>query len=423
MSKVKVSTKELKDPDIIESFNRICGGGTSRHVIEPKYEKILGCFKSFVGVLGALTNAEKSPLSATFRDQQPRGFEEVDEYVRISNEYIQSITMVPMPEQIMTPEFLAKINADREILAEYVANSGFKYQEDELTEKYLDIKKSKLYNDMLFTSKNLKEIVMSEKKRRGAETHDLESGSLSIKFIQNCEGDTFRPFEFTCIDFKQMYYDQTLLTEPLQEFLLKSLSIIYAKCAQLVDLHLSPDVDSSEISSVISKAIEKLRKQIPRCEKAFGKLKNAVKTLDTNINEYYKDYVTSQNPGIMLESFVSDVARKESADSEVSMQFSQILKFFKNKMKNANTSDPKIKKILGVLEKKNDDLNKIYNGAKPEMDDGNDGNNGNDTESVDETSPEVCPPENIEEENERKMEFLPPHLLKIAKDRKNRNKK
>lgn len=419
MSKVKVSTKELKDPDIIESFNRICGGGTSRHVIEPKYETILACFKSFLGVLGVLTNAEKSPLSAAFRDSQQRGFEEVDEYIKVSNEYLQSVTMAPIAEQVMTPEFLAKINANHDLLAEYVANSGFKYQEAELTEKYLDIKKSRLYNDMLFTSKNLKEIVMSEKKRRGTETHDLETGSLSIKFIQNCEGDTFRPFEFACIDFKQMYYDQTLLTEPLQDLLLKSLSIIYAKCSQLVDLHLSPDVDSSEISSVISKAISKLRKQIPRCEKAFGKLQNAVKTLDTNINEYYKDFVTSQNPGIMLESFVSDVARKESADSEVSMQFSQILKFFKNKMKNTNTSDPKIKKILGVLEKKNDDLNKIYKGAKPELDDGAD-DAADDIETPD--GPEECL-ESVEDEDARKMEFLPPHLLKIAKDRRTKGQK
>jgi hypothetical protein len=370
----------------------------------------MNAIKSFAGVLKAMTSELNSPISAVFRNQQPKSFEEVDKYVIEVENYLVKNTLTPLPERVMTGEYLAKINNDPAAMEEYVKNANNKYETTTLIDVYRELKASKVFQDMLMTAKNLKEILMTEKNRRHAETHDLEPESLSIKFIANCEGDNFKPFEFSNIDFKQMYYSEALFTDDLRDFLLKCLSIIYNKCNVIVEVHLTPDVDPSELSESIIKIIGKVRKQIPRCDKAFNKIANAVGMLKSNLGEYYKDYVSSQNPSIIIESFVSDVANAESADTEVAAQFAKIIQFFKKKMQTAGNIDPKMQKIMNVLSKQNEKLTKM----------GDEINNGEFVE-FEKTPAEPQIPESQEEREERELSFLPDHLQKKARSKKSSN--
>ena len=80
--------------------------------------------------------------------------------------------------------------------------------------------------------------------------------------------------------------------------------------------------------------------------------------LKNNFSGYYKDFVVSKNPGIIIENFVMDVADDSKADTETTYQFRKIINFYKEKMR-GRVNDPKIQKIfdlvgqnLDVLEKK-----------------------------------------------------------------------
>ncbi len=390
MIKTKLNSKAVKDPDIIEAFNNICGNGFKQEIVEPKYDKMISAMNSFVGVLKTMTGFN-SPLSMIFRDQQQIGFEQIDKYVIEAENYLSRNVITPLPERVINGEYLTRLNNDREAMEEYLRNSHNKYETKVLIDTYREMKESIYFQNMILTSKNLKELLMTEKERRHTKTHDLEE--LSIKFIANSEGDSLQPFEFSTLDFKQMYYTENLFTPDIENFVLECLKIIYNKCSIIVEIHLSPDVDTSELSDSIIKIIKKLKTKIPRCEKAFGKIASAVNMLKDNLGEYYKDYVTSQNPSIIIESFIVDVAKSETEDREVAMQFAQIIKYFKTQTQN-RPLDARTQKIMNVLSKKNDKLLR-------------------ETSAQPAPTPTPKPTRQIEtdaEKAERESSFLPDHL-------------
>lgn len=402
MFKTKINSKAVKDPDIVEAFNNICGNGFNQEIVEPKYDSMVSAMKSFIGVLKTMVGLD-SPLSMLFRSQQQTGFEQIDKYVVEAENYLSMCMIMPLPERVINGEYLAKLNNDREAMEEYLRNSHNKYETEILIKTYRQMKESVYFQNMILTAKNLKDLLMTEKERRHTKSHDLEE--LSIKFIANCEGDDLRPFEFSSLDFKQMYYTENLFTPDIENFVLKCLQIIYNKCNAIVEIHLSPDVDTSELSESIIKIIKKLKNRIPRCEKAFNKITNAVNMLRDNLGEYYKDYVTSQNPSIIIESFIVDVAKSETEDREVAMQFAQIIKYFKSQTQN-RPLDARTQKIMNVLSKKNDKLLRESS------------NNPSPNPSKSSTRQQSPANETQDEKTERELSFLPDHLKNNASKRK-----
>jgi len=94
-----------------------------------------------------------------------------------------------------------------------------------------------------------------------------------------------------------------------------------------------------------------VRKQIPRCDDAFNKIESSIGLLKGNFDRYYKDFVQSGNPGVIIEQFVGDVAKSAEADRKITRQFRQIITFYRKKIQSVNPKDnPQIPKIFGMIE-------------------------------------------------------------------------
>ena len=197
-------------------------------------------------------------------------------------------------------------------------------------------------------ARNIKNALMLEKERSASQKHNLEDkDQLSNNFIVKADGDFLKLFNFSCLDFKQLYYHE-LMTPELSQYLLKVLYLVYSRSVNIVREITSPDIDVEKFSELLVRNIDEIRKHIPRCDKAFDKIKQSVELLKNNFAEYYKDFISSQNPGIIIEHFVFDVAQNSEADMATTMQFKEIIKFYREHMQ-SSVKDPKIKKIFKMV--------------------------------------------------------------------------
>ena len=94
--------------------------------------------------------------------------------------------------------------------------------------------------------------------------------------------------------------------------------------------------------------IGEVKKRIPRCEKAFKKIEESVDLLKENFNGYYKDYVQTQNQMIIMESFVTDVAKNTKADPETTREFRQIISYYR-KMAGQQIKNPPMKQLFDKI--------------------------------------------------------------------------
>ena len=110
----------------------------------------------------------------------------------------------------------------------------------------------------------------------------------------------------------------------------------------------SPDVDVTEFSEIIVKSIAAIKKQIPRCDKAFAQIEKSIGLLQNNFNGYYKDFIQSQNPSTIIESFVIDVSDSAKSDPQTARQFRKIINFYRKKTQ-GKIKDPKLQAIFSAL--------------------------------------------------------------------------
>jgi hypothetical protein len=345
--KVNVAKKSIKDPELIDMFNQMCGNGDpDPEVVIPKYDKLLDDCKK---VSHMLTDFSKSPFAKVFGKYQRNGFKEIADYAASTTKMLDELTIKENKNTVMTGERLKELNSNQEELIKYMANLNSKYDITELRNAYASLKECKAAQEIIIVTRNIKDVLMVEKDRRKTEKHDLEDrDALSVLFISKSAGDSLKLFSFSSLDFKQISYDEENLNAKLQGYMLYFLHLLYKKGLEIVKLITSPDIDVDKFSEVLVRNISEIRKQIPRCDKAFDKIAASVDMLKGNFDGYYKDFVISQNPGIIIENFVGDVAKEAQSDQEMVTQFRQIMKFYKQKM-NGKISDPKINKILGMV--------------------------------------------------------------------------
>jgi hypothetical protein len=192
--------------------------------------------------------------------------------------------------------------------------------------------------------------------------HDLEDKTaLSANFIVKSPGVTVKTFAFSAINFKiAMIHDA--VPAPVKAYILQMLRYFYEQGSKLVELITSPDVDIDKFSSTFVNSIEQLRKHIPRCDKAFNKLRDSVGLLKSNFGGYYKEFAASQSnsPTLILENYIRDVTKTSKADPTLITQFRRIISFCRqnmddNKHRMGNV-DPRINNIMNMM---NDNLSTL----------------------------------------------------------------
>lgn len=207
---------------------------------------------------------------------------------------------------------------------------------DEINTMYKTLKTATEVKSVVITSSNLghhKKSLMNKE-------------SLCDDFIKREPGVTYKPLHFTNLDLKVLWTSNNL-TKMDKTYILNILSHTYLIGTEVYKLISSPDIDIRKFSNTILSSIEQMKKQIPRCDKAFDIIANSINTLETNFDTYYKSSVESENPSIIIESFILDVSLNQSANATITSQFRKIIMFIKKKA--SNTTDPKIKQLFKIL--------------------------------------------------------------------------
>jgi len=422
MSKVKVTVaqKTMKDKQLIELFNQMVGtSAPDPNVVTPKYDRLLELSRETVGILQSFVGTAPQVL----RDEFPKGVEEIERFVAKSTTDLDGMTLVEQSEHTLAGEELNSVNANPELMNKLMENLGTKYNTEELGETYKNLKDSEFIKSVIMTYRQLKEALAAEAERRKVKMetldteHDLaDKTKLRGGFIKKSLGDVLHLFSFSSLNFKELcmaaFVGSPNKPKSMYNNILFMLYLIYSKCDQIYRLVSSPDIDVDKFSEALVGNIATIKKQIPRCNEAFDKIEDSVHLLRDKFGGYYKDFITSQNPGIIVENFVLDVAKDSKANSKVTRQFKQIIGFYKKKMA-GQIKDPKIKRIfdlvganLNILEKKT----------------------GKDGEEVDDEEEEVEKVPKTEEEIAAvKASFLPDHMkapkTKSHKKSKRKNKK
>ena len=89
------------------------------------------------------------------------------------------------------------------------------------------------------------------------------------------------------------------------------------------------DVDIKGFSKILVDCISKAEKQIPGCKDAFRKIKSAVGLLEGNFDNYYKDFIKTENPGIIFQNFIEDVSQdQKNTNLKLISQFRKIIGHF-----------------------------------------------------------------------------------------------
>lgn len=221
---------------------------------------------------------------------------------------------------------------------------------------YNKAKKSKLVNTVMNTLGKLIDYKSS--------ISDINK--LSDTFLCKTSMLTFEPIEDLPINFKLIYISTSLTSEE-KRFLLLTIHKIYTIAMDLYQTYGKVDIDTENFVRAVRITVEKLKKQIPRCNEAFKKILDSTDLLKDNYEDYYKDYVGSQNSMIIAENFIQDVAKTVDKSPKIAMQFKKIIQHLRNMTNRLIAQDPKYKETFGtLLDQADSSFNEIKKSMKEE---------------------------------------------------------
>jgi hypothetical protein len=373
MSRPKTVTRSaMDDPELQDLFNQMVGASDpDPSIVVPKYEAIINDAKTIIKIFNVTWIATTFVPSDIIIDFN-KSFSELRDFIETGSAQLAELTLTKN-DGILSGESVKDLNKNPAVWQAKLAGLDHGYDLKKLGEIYKSLKESSIIDKIIVAVRDLRSCVESSKARHKQTIHDIEDKEkLRDAFIQSHDDDYLQimPSIFA-MDFKQMWMHPSINYD-LKKRIVHSLHLILKRGNNIVRNIMSPDIDVERFSEILITNINKVRKHIPRCDKAFNKIKQSVQLLKGNFNGYYKDFVVSKNPGIIIENFVLDVAEDSKADAETTRQFRQIINFYQKKMQ-GQVKDPKIQKIfdlvgenLNILEQK---TGKSYGGkSKPETD-------------------------------------------------------
>jgi hypothetical protein len=170
--------------------------------------------------------------------------------------------------------------------------------------------------------------------------------NLGDDFIKREPGISLTPLKFTKLDLK-ILWSSGKLTGMAKKYILSIISHTYQIGHEMYQIITSPDIDIKKFSKVLIDNIDKMKKQIPRCNKAFDIIANSVNMLENKFDGYYKTSVEAENPSIIVESFIIDVSMSQKSNASITAQFRKIIMFMKRQ--SANNKDPRVAKLFKIL--------------------------------------------------------------------------
>lgn len=310
---MKISSSSSEDvKDLQKMFSQITGtSDADRNVLIPKINAI---FKNVVEYKKLYSILLNFTAFTTQFEEYKIWFEEIDLFMK---------TLVESTNVDITKKYNETTIGPYSDLDDVKLNAFYK-----------DLKSNEFVKKIVITGSNLS----AYKKHLTDELDDI--------FIKREPGIVLQPLAFSSLDLKIIWNTENF-TDKGKTFILSILKRTYAIGIELYDIITSPDVDIKKFSKVLVDSIAKMKKQIPRCDKAFGIIENSVKMLEDNFKSYFRGSVEAGNPNIIIESFIVDISTTQKASPSVTNEFRKIVMFLKERSSQA--ADPKIQKLFGML--------------------------------------------------------------------------
>ena len=296
--KLKSVRKTIGDESVIKMFNQMMGEEDPHpDIIEPKFNKI----RSKTTIFSKLLKSCSEDVLSKFVSYE-------DECKEINN-------------------FCEKLNS---------MNFDFKDKKEMCA----------IYKKYKTDNETIKTCIMTCKNLIQFKSH-LNGDKADMSWVIRAPGITLEPFSFSKLNLKLLIND-TNFTEHIKKYIHTTLKLTLKLTLELYRTITSPDIDIEKFSKVVVDSLGQLKKHIPRCDRAFSKIERSLSLLQNNFDGYYKDFIQSKNPSIIMESFILDVSRDGKADIQLARQFRQIVNFYK-KQTQGKIKDPAVSKLFDVL--------------------------------------------------------------------------
>jgi hypothetical protein len=170
-------------------------------------------------------------------------------------------------------------------------------------------------------------------------THIDRLEALDGHFLVSMPGTSFMPF--ADFDVKDAYVQTT--SKNVQEFILTYLSKIYTYGLKLYQEYTAPDMNVTQMTSVVRDAIEQLRKipSLSRCTDAFNAIERSISMLQDNFGTYYADFLQSHSSSTIFENFIIDVAKNSKTKKRsaiIAQQFNKIIQYYRDMTQKSGTT-------------------------------------------------------------------------------------
>ena len=329
------------DDEVVKLFNMMLGVEDADPVlIEPKYESLHHAMSSFVKTWNIFFR------SAIYRDiilPEFGGAAEFANFLEASEKFLATALIQPEENKIQL-KFEGTIE-------ENLYELGSKYNKAALNKAYRGLKESELLKMINITLSNLKTLLEDDRKKTGAIFSALDlPQALSNSFIKKTDLCT-KILGWSSLSFREIYDTLHEREKEFDTLILVSLRLTYVNAAECYKIIMQPDIDIEKFFEAFGSKLDDVKVAIPGCDAAFKTLKKSLGLLKRNFGEYYKKFVTtSQNPGVIFESFLGDVANNNKNNPTVLVQFKKIIGYIKNNLPPHLKENPTVSKLWGVSE-------------------------------------------------------------------------
>lgn len=330
--KCKVVESTIQNKDVLDMFHSVLGTGEGTNlnpmVVYPKYLAIRGHCDRFLRLLEAFRATPV--LRDSFDDT---GMRLAGYIAQLRREFAATFCAADLVE--LHPP--SPLEAATGMLLRYEQLSKEEYEA--FVQVYGEVKSCNIVNTIVVTCKNLLPHRHSLKDRTKLRDRFLRTPGLS-----------FAPLpDLPSLNFKQLYISDRLEAQD-RSFVLMVLHKMYTIGHDVYEAVLAPDVDVRQFVEVIIASLDDVKKAIPRCNEAFDKIRESVGLLEGNFGDYYKDYVASNNPTIIMENFVLDVSKNTKASPKITAQFRRIINYYREQAK-LKADNPKLQSLFQQVDK------------------------------------------------------------------------
>ncbi len=267
------------------------------------------------------------------------------------------------------PDYKSNLSETKQFFTALLEKHAIDPAVADIESKYVDMDKTEinaLYK-VLKESAHVKSIVVASGNLNHYKKSLSDEKNLKDDFIKKEPGVNFTPIPFCLIDLKHIWASDHC-SSTVKKFLLTILHKTYVIGFSIYDNITSPNIDIKKFSAVLVESIKSIRKQVPRCDKAFDMISDSVSMLEGNFKGYYKTSVEAENPSLIIESFIVDVSMSQKTNASITGQFRRIIMYMKKKAQGNN--DPRVKQLFKILNGQFSAMEKNTPGYKrdPEMD-------------------------------------------------------